>query len=97
MFIGPNVTLCNDRWPAVNKDGFDAEQFKTGMVTIFIYDGASIGANAVVIPGMTIGKKAMVAAGAVVNRSVPDDHLFGRDGSIVAIKPEWRKRRMWAA
>lgn len=96
VFIGPNATICNDRWPSADTEGFDLSQFKD-MVTVFIHDGVSIGANAVVLPGMTIGQMAVVAAGAVVNRSVPDYHLFARDGKIVAIKPEWRRRRMWAA
>lgn len=97
VFIGPSAVLCNDRWPCVDKEGFDAKQFKDGLVTIFVHEGSSIGANAVILPGMTIGKKVVVAAGAVVNRSVPDEHLFTREGKIVPIKPEWRRRRMWAA
>jgi acetyltransferase-like isoleucine patch superfamily enzyme len=94
VFFGPNVTLCNDRWPAVSKEGFRPDLLRRGYVTIRIKDGASIGANAVLLPGVTIGKRAMVAAGAVVHCDVPDDYLFGRDGSIVKIKPEWRQRRM---
>lgn len=97
IFVGPNVTICNDRWPAASKLDFDPERFKLGLVTVFVHDGASIGANAVVLPGMMIGQNAMVAAGAVVNRSVPDGHLFARDGKIVEIKPAWRRRRMFAA
>lgn len=97
VFIGPNATICNDRWPSVDTKDFDAEQFKDGLVTVFVHDGASIGANAVILPGMTIGQRAMISAGAVCNRSVPDDHLFTRDGKIVPIKPHWRQRRMWAA
>lgn len=97
VFIGPNATICNDRWPAADKDGFDLDQFKKGLVTVFIHDRASVGANAVVLPGMTIGQDAMIAAGSVVNRSVPDGHLFARDGKIVEIKPAWRRRRMFAA
>jgi UDP-2-acetamido-3-amino-2,3-dideoxy-glucuronate N-acetyltransferase len=97
VFIGPNVTICNDRWPAATKLDFDIGQFRSGLVAVFVHDGASIGANAVVLPGMTIGRGAVVAAGAVCNRSVPDDHLFGRDGKIVPIKTEWRRRRMFAA
>ncbi len=97
VFIGPNVTICNDRWPASDKNDFDTREFQNGLVTVFIHDRASIGANAVVLPGMTIGQDAMVAAGVVCNRSVPDGHLFGRDGKIVKIKPEWRRRRMFAA
>ena len=97
VFIGPNVTLCNDRWPCTDKGDFDAGRFKEGLITIYVYDGAAIGANAVVLPGMTIGRRAMIAAGAVCNRSVPDEHLFTRDGKVIPIKPEWRQRRMWAA
>jgi acetyltransferase-like isoleucine patch superfamily enzyme len=97
VFIGPNAVICNDRWPSADKDGFDMEQFKNGLVTVFVHDRASIGAGAVILPGMTIGKDAMIAAGAVVNRSVPDGHLFGRDGNIVPIKDKWRRRRMFAA
>jgi acetyltransferase-like isoleucine patch superfamily enzyme len=41
-----------------------------------VKDGATIGANAVVLPGVVIGKRAMIAAGAVVDRDVPDDHIF---------------------
>lgn len=97
VFIGPNATLCNDRWPSASREGFDLGQFREGLVTIFVHDRASIGANAVVLPGMTIGQDAMVAAGAVVNRSVPDGHLFTRAGKIFPIRPEQRNRRMFAA
>lgn len=96
VFFGPNVTICNDRWPSTGKDGFRADLLRRGFVTVLIKDGASIGANAVVLPGVTVGKRAMVAAGAVVPCDVPDDYLFSRDGSMVKIKDEWRERRMRA-
>lgn len=66
-------------------------------------DGATVGprtriwqfgANAVVLPGVVIGERAMVAAGAVAGKDVPADHLFTRDGEIIPIDPEWRQRRM---
>lgn len=85
VFIGPNVTLCNDAWPRVDKAGFDAQRLRAGAWTIVVGDGASIGANAVILPGVTIGAGAMVAAGAVVDRPVPDRHLWRRDGRCVPI------------
>jgi acetyltransferase-like isoleucine patch superfamily enzyme len=94
VFVGPNVTICNDRWPVADKEGFRADLLRRDFVTVIVKDGASIGANAVVLPGVTIGKRAMVAAGAVAHCNVPDDYLFARDGKMVPIKPEWRARRM---
>jgi acetyltransferase-like isoleucine patch superfamily enzyme len=94
VFLGPNVVLCNDFWPVVNKDGFRADLFRRGFVTVRVKDGASIGANAVVLPGVTIGKRAMVAANATARHDVPDDYLLRRDGGMVPIKPEWREKRM---
>jgi len=95
VFIGPSVTLCNDAWPSAGKDGFDAEALRSGeFVTIRVGDRAIIGANAVLLPGVTIGADAVVAAGAVCGRDVPDGHLFMRDGSIVPVQPAMRKRRM---
>jgi acetyltransferase-like isoleucine patch superfamily enzyme len=52
---------------------------------VVVKDGASIGAHAVVLPGVTIGAGAMIGAGATVDRSVPDGHLLRRDGEIVPI------------
>jgi UDP-2-acetamido-3-amino-2,3-dideoxy-glucuronate N-acetyltransferase len=94
IFVGPNVTICNDRWPTTSKQGFDLTALQRGRWAVIVMDGASIGANAVVLPGVTIGARAMIAAGAVVERNVPADYLLRRDGQVVPIKPEWRKRRM---
>lgn len=94
VFIGPNVTICNDRWPTVDKENFDAGLLRTEFVAVEIKAGASIGANAVVLPGVVIGRNAMVAAGAVAERNLPDDYLLRRDGAMVPIDPEWRTRRM---
>ena len=91
VFIGPGAILCNDRWPATSKDGFNLDNLG---VTIEIKDGASIGANAVVLPGVVIGRRSVVAAGAVVPTNVPSAHVFMRDGTLLKIKPEWRTRRM---
>ncbi len=73
VFIGPGVILTNDRFPrAVTPDSTlkSAEDWKPVGVTI--HEGASIGARAVCVAPVSIGHWAMVAAGAVVTRDVPD-------------------------
>lgn len=94
VFIGPHTSLANDFWPLVDKtDWFDmADLISGGIVVTRIADGASVGANAVVMPGVTIGKQSMIAAGAVVTRDVPQCSLFRRDGMIVPIDPNRVKR-----
>jgi acetyltransferase-like isoleucine patch superfamily enzyme len=64
VFIGPNVTFTNDRYPRSGNHAF--KRFET-----VIADNASIGAGAVILPGVHIGRGAMVGAGAVVTRDVP--------------------------
>lgn len=64
VFIGPNATFANDRFPR-SKRHLDVYP-KT-----VIHQGASVGANATVLPGIHIGRSAMVGAGAVVTRNVP--------------------------
>ena len=66
VFIGPNVTFCNDRYPKSKNKNFKLEK-------ILIKKGASIGANATILPGVTIGENALVGAGAIVTRNVEDD------------------------
>ena len=65
VFIGPNVTFSNDRFP---RSKHYPEKFETTVVK----RGASIGANATILPGLTLGENCIVGAGAVVTRSVPD-------------------------
>jgi UDP-2-acetamido-3-amino-2,3-dideoxy-glucuronate N-acetyltransferase len=72
VFVGPHACFTNDRIPrATNADGSlkDAEDWS--VVGIDVRDGASIGASSVILPGVTIGRFAMVGAGAVVPRDVP--------------------------
>lgn len=65
VFIGPNATFTNDGFPRSKQHAFEIKQ-------THIRAGASIGANATILPGLTIGARAMVGAGAVVTRDVPD-------------------------
>jgi acetyltransferase-like isoleucine patch superfamily enzyme len=76
VFVGPLVCLANDRFPrAITPDGARKgdEDWEPGRVSV--EHGASIGATAVVIPGVTIGEWAMVGAGALVTRDVPPHGL----------------------
>lgn len=95
VFIAPLVTFCNDFWPVVSKDGwFDMDDLITGNTVVSIVrDGASIGAGAVIMPGIVIGTEAMIAAGAVVNRNVPDKHLFRVGGEIQLIDRKADRKR----
>lgn len=66
VFCGPNATFTNDKIPRskVYPDSFPKTLVKRG---------ASIGAGAVILPGLVIGERAMIGAGAVVTRDVADD------------------------
>jgi acetyltransferase-like isoleucine patch superfamily enzyme len=64
VFVGPNATFTNDRYPRSRVP-------MTSIPETFVRRGASIGANATILPGITVGEEAMVGAGAVVTRDVP--------------------------
>lgn len=64
VFVGPNATFTNDGFP---RSKIYPEKF----VETRVHEGASIGANATILCGVTIGANAMVGAGAVVTRDVP--------------------------
>ena len=66
VFIGPHVCFTNDLYPRAAI--WNEERFAKTLVK----DGASVGANSTIIAGVTIGKYAMVGAGAVVTKDVPD-------------------------
>ena len=64
VFIGPNTTFTNDPFPR-------SRVRPAAFLQTRVCKGASIGANATILPGITIGESAMVGAGAVVTKSVP--------------------------
>ncbi|MFD0556130.1 acetyltransferase-like isoleucine patch superfamily enzyme [Stackebrandtia endophytica] len=76
VFIGPAVVLTNDRYPrSVTGDGRLKSGDDWSAAGVFVEHGASVGARAVCLPGIRIGRWAVVAAGAVVTRDVPDHAL----------------------
>lgn len=68
VFIGPNVTFTNDIFPR-------SKQYPEAFGRTRIRAGASLGANSTILPGITIGRNAMIGAGAVVTRSVPPNAI----------------------
>jgi|SRR3989344_1625839 len=72
-FIGPHVCFTNDKNPrAINPDGSNKKANDWKISKTLVKYGASIGANATILPGITVGKWALVGAGAVVTRDIPD-------------------------
>jgi UDP-2-acetamido-3-amino-2,3-dideoxy-glucuronate N-acetyltransferase len=65
VFIGPNACFTNDKTPR-------SKQYPQAFARTLLKEGCSIGANSTILPGLTIGRWAMIGAGAVVTRSVPD-------------------------
>ncbi len=73
VFIGPAAVLTNDLHPrSVKPDGTQKTGEDWEAVGVTVMEGASIGARAICVAPVTVGKWAMVAAGAVVTRDVPD-------------------------
>jgi len=77
VFVGPNVTFTNDPFP---RSGRHLARYPETTVR----RGASIGANATILPGLSIGENAMVAAGAVVTRSVPPNAIVRGNPARIA-------------
>ena len=77
VFVGPNATFTNDIFPR-------SKQPPATFAQTIVRKGASIGANATILPGITIGARAMIGAGAVVTRSVPPNAVVvGNPAKII--------------
>jgi len=76
VFIGPSATFTNDKRPR-------SKQYHQEFTQTYIKNGASIGANATIICGITIGKWALIGAGTVASKDVPDYALvYGAPAKI---------------
>ena len=71
-FIAQNATFCNDKYPRSKNPDWKLEK-------IIIKKGATIGASATILPNVTIGENAMIAAGAIVTKDVPaNEKVIGK-------------------
>ena len=68
VFIGPNVTFTNDKYPKSKNSIFE-------LLNTIIRKGASIGANATILPGIEIGENAVIGAGSVVTKNVESNEV----------------------
>lgn len=76
VFIGPGAILTNDTHPrAINPDGSLKDSSDWDKQGVVVRKGASVGAGAIVMPGITVGRWSMIGAGAVVIEDVPDHAL----------------------
>lgn len=69
VFIGPNVTFTNDLFPKSKNIHFVLKN-------TLVKKGASIGANATLLAGITIGENSLIGAGSVVTKDVPDNEIW---------------------
>lgn len=77
VFIGPNVTFTNDRNPKSKNTDFTLER-------TVVNSGASIGANATILPGIVVGENSLIGAGAVVTKDVaPYTVVAGNPAKLV--------------
>ncbi len=73
VFIGHHVVFINDKYPrATNTKGDVITPKDWKLLPITVKEGASVGSNTTILGGLTIGKKALVGAGSVVTKNVPD-------------------------
>jgi acetyltransferase-like isoleucine patch superfamily enzyme len=73
VFVGPHVCFTNDKRPrAINPDGTLKSASDWEVTPILIRTGASLGANSTILPGVTVGRFAMVGSGTVVTKDVLD-------------------------
>jgi len=82
VFIGPHVCFTNDKKPRAVNPGWK-------IIPTTVKKGASIGAGSIILCGITIGEKAMVAAGSVVTKDVPPNTLASGNPAKVIKKIDW--------
>jgi UDP-2-acetamido-3-amino-2,3-dideoxy-glucuronate N-acetyltransferase len=81
VFVGPNVSFTNDKYPKV--------EGQWELLPTRIRTGASIGANSVILPGVTVGEDVLIGAGSVVTADVPRKAIVaGNPARIIGYKDE---------
>lgn len=85
VFVGPHVIFTNDKLPrAINADGSLKSDDDWELGRILVKEGASLGAGSIIVTNVTIGRFAMIGAGAVVTKDVPDYGLvYGNPARLV--------------
>lgn len=88
VFVGHNVTFINDKFPrATNEDGTLQTESDWDCIETFVEEGASIGSSATILCGIKIGKGAIVGAGSVVTKDVPENSVVtGNPARILKYK-----------
>ena len=75
VFIGPNATFTNDKYPR-------SKQTPAMFAPIKLKKGCSIGANATILPNVTVGENAIVGAGAIITKDVPPDSVVTNTNEV---------------
>ena len=85
VFMGPMVVSTNDPKMSYMRKNIEPKEWKGPI----IHDGARIGGGCTILPGITIGREAMVGAGAIITRDIPDYAVaFGIPATVVGTIPE---------
>ena len=86
VFVGPNATLLNDRFPPSGN--------KALWQPIIVNDGAVIGGGSTIVPGCNVGTNAVLAAGAVLTKSLPDNEVWaGNPAAYLMTREEYEAKR----
>lgn len=85
VFIGPHACFVNDKYPRATIKGKLKEEGKDWVAEkTIVKKGASIGANATILGGITIGENSIIGAGSVVTKNIPDDVIaVGNPAKII--------------
>jgi len=89
VFIGHNVSFINDKYPrSANADGSLQTEADWQVVPTLVKKGASIGTSVTILCGVTIGENAIVGAGSVVTKDVPDNAVVAGNPARILRKLE---------
>ena len=88
VFIGHNVSFINDKYPRATSNGKLQTEADWQVVPTLVKRGASIGTSATILCGVTIGANAIVGAGSVVTRDVPDNAIVAGNPARLLKKVE---------